>query len=863
MKQNTILLALIATLLVDNGVLGAQKTGSDAQRSKRSFPWPSLPSLPSFLGGSSAPVEVVEDVVTPVEVERQIAAPIISQGQIVNNQLHYPVWRVHKYNGVHLQPLPISLVSDANRVVSTGANANLIEPADVSAGGSDDISDDIPAEDISNKIETDDKEQVKEEAPKKPKNDPQVETWLSPELIKMAKRFGITDFTNLPSLQEAMDVLGTTTREETNEAIKDFAATADGRKLIRDFIVNGGGKSKSDNDVAASENQEIVQAPNDDFVGAETISQDFILPRGGDVIAQIAQLTQPARSEQQQEDEDSDEVETTTSAGILGRLSQWASFLNPLGNRQVFSIPSTAVDVSEQVDPIGLPNYLEDGTILNQNTIPIPELPALPELVIPGADLPPTQPLPTVHIPARYAGPFTSGPYYRVRLPLSGFNPTPEFSINPNYLSYGRDLLEQQQVPLVARQPSLGSAQINPHAPGIRLLQVPSAPANIQSVQAVDVQAQSAIPIRSGVQINPQAPGIRLLQVPNAPAIQPLQAVDVQPQPIPILNRQPNIHLTQSENAFAQPSVNIQPVQTALQTPAVNPHTPRIRLHQGPTSSFDQPIRVTESVSPVRAIVPVIGSTLQLPSTNIPQPFVPPQHALHVGHLPVVPTAGYEVIQTAPKALSSYGLPYNYQQYYSPSPVALDVAASEQNESVVKPKDANTDAKSANVNKIHADTKVNEIENVGQSAAIERSNSNDKIATDVDHSHNDHDQSPVAVSKDKTKTETDLVNSDIDKDIQPADVTVRTTTTTTTEAATEASSAAKETIYDNLRPSLKIMKTSREKKPTHIQRITPPDNHSGRIYRADPKHVEMMPYSMRHMAKSRKTPKKTEDVQKE
>lgn len=877
MKRKTIFVALIATLAFESGVIAVQK--NEQLRPKRTLSWP---SLPSFLGGSSAtPAEaapLAEDV-PKVEVkvsqgpqivgqypDASVIGPIISQGQLVNNQLHYPIWRIHKYNGVHLQPLPVSLVRDPNGVAIGSVN-NI--------------------------------QSVENELPTQVTSTP-VETWLSPELVQMARNFGITDFKNLPSLQQAMDLLGTANREDTNEAIKEYAATEDGRNLIRQFVSNGGLTTQDDNDVAASENQEVVQTAegveaksSGNPVGAASTTQNFFQPISGNVLAQLASLSsRPAQSEQQQEADDSDAVETTTSGSIFSRITQWASFLNPLTNRQEIPIPPSKADVNVRVS---LPVNLDDEHIANQNTVPLPPLPELSPLPnIPGVEQA-VPPLPTIHIPVRYIGPkipFTNsipaqgGPYVRVKLPLAGFNPTPQYNIDPKYLHYGRTLLEQQkvsQVPYVF-------ARVNERKP----LQVPvSAPILVNS-QASLIQSNQS-PSHSGQSIESlqlptldassfsesEATSGSVSQQSAQPVVQSNEISNVQSviQPAPVvINHTPKIHLTQSETAFQQPLFVNQPLQTIGVQPQQlsssvqgNPNSPRIRLVQAPlaATTFERPIHVSEPTQQY------VSQNLHLPSNTVLQPFRPvlqsvgpPRQALHVGELPLVPTAGYEVIPNGLKALSSYGVPYDYLYYsdnnglnaYVNRDYELRPAATENKENANV--DANENAKSASVNNVVEDPKLNEIENE-EKIATARSNSNDKITTDADHNVEiDHDQLADSTVEDKTKTETDL--KDIDSDIDNKENNEQADVAITEEEATPEPEPEKPTtngtIYESLRPSLKLIKTpSKLKKQTHIQRISPPESRSSKIYRADPKAIEMMPLTLRHMARNNA---QTEDVQK-
>lgn len=408
MKTSTVLvLASVAVLFVSSSVASATSIKRDLHiRGKRSFSW-----IP-FFGRSSSDSETVNesDAALPqpppyptdgVTVPDASAInAIVARGQVINNQVHYPIWRVHKYNGIHLRPLPVSLVRDQPQHVELPAYD---EPETNSIASTDD-----------------EKEKKKPTGP------------LPLELLTLAKEFGITDFSRLPPLEEVMNLLGTTTQEETIETIKDVASTPEGRELIKGYI-----SGNSDKQPAASENEEeAVQGE-----GTINVSQ-FLLPpqnNGGLLSAFVAR-----------DNADGDEPESS-GPNFLQRISQIGNFLNPFAGREEIPLPpNDAVAEDREPDVIITPNE----NILNSDTVPLPALPALPAL--PNIDgLSAAVPdLPEVHIPRRAIAP-RGGPYVRVKLPLSGFNPTPSIPIDPKYLYHYRNQLQRQhqQAQLLQLQP--------------------------------------------------------------------------------------------------------------------------------------------------------------------------------------------------------------------------------------------------------------------------------------------------------------------------------------------------------------------------------------------------------------------------
>lgn len=80
---------------------------------------------------------------------------------------------------------------------------------------------------------------------------------IPPDLIQLGLMLGITDPSQLPSIDEAMNLLGTSSREETIREIRELASTPEGLNLIKMFVGN------SDSG-AASENVPFVVNPTGD-----------------------------------------------------------------------------------------------------------------------------------------------------------------------------------------------------------------------------------------------------------------------------------------------------------------------------------------------------------------------------------------------------------------------------------------------------------------------------------------------------------------------------------------------------------------------------------------------------------------------
>lgn len=338
-------------------------------RNKRSFSW-----MPTYLGGTP-PVAAVgkssqDSVIAQLYPELSNGDSVSSDGQVINSQLLYPYWDINQYQGLNLQPYSITFMQNIDE--ADGTKQQTTEPELVSLTA-----------------------------------DHTVESWLTPELIQMARELGVKDFSKTPSLQDAMTLLGTTSKNTTIEAIKRLAATNVGRALIREYIEGG------DNEVAASENvqkldkAENVEAmendDNYDTLSTEVIGQYLLPYNQAQLISQFG--TYDLNPKQTREHYEGDEIETSTPDNFVGRVTQWANFVNPLTNRQEIPIPQIHTETAKLNSET---NIASDEHIANQHTVPIPQLPELPPLPnVPVAEqkeiiLPE---IPNVHIPYRNTPP--------------------------------------------------------------------------------------------------------------------------------------------------------------------------------------------------------------------------------------------------------------------------------------------------------------------------------------------------------------------------------------------------------------------------------------------------------------------------
>lgn len=224
------------------------------RREKRSFSWP------SFFGGSSS-TDVVENE-TPQTVASVQDFQVVPQQHVeipiqnLSPGYHYPIWRVHKYNGIELKPMPVSLVRQQHLQqlhtqipYSQLQQWQQLHPSQLQG------------------------QQHESVAARQPQfhsataSNCRPKAAIPPELQDLAQQFGIKDASKLPSLEDAMGLLGTTSRAETIQTIKELAATPDGMNLIRQFLA-------SDEGAAASEDPSNGNQCDDVSLSQPAVSQD-------------------------------------------------------------------------------------------------------------------------------------------------------------------------------------------------------------------------------------------------------------------------------------------------------------------------------------------------------------------------------------------------------------------------------------------------------------------------------------------------------------------------------------------------------------------------------------------------------------
>lgn len=539
--------------------------------------------------GESFGQEIPSDLIVPQQIQYSGNYPnaipietILSKGQVINNNIHYPIWRVHKYNGLHLKPIPISLVH------GNGQAAQPVPQGKYPAAQPVQYSPTVGQQQYQQPTQQypipGQSSGVSQQQPSRQR--------VPPELLQLARQFGITDFSKFPSLEEAMGLLGTTTQEETIKTIQELAATEDGRALIRQFI-----DSDSDSDAEASEpEKQVVDAPTTQYkqhLNAGGLQQFYQIPNLGyrdhDTAATNLIGIRDFDSSLNRANTDLNLVQgflpnPAPDANIFQRISQWTNFLNPLAGSEEIPLPSN--DEEDEAAQETADEEQDDG-----QTIPVqlPELPSLPS--IPGlsdgiAALPP------VHIPSHlvtspHAAFYpvnlaalgkTAGRYVRVNVPTTGFNPAAQYATQ--HRPHAQPQPQPQPQPPLIRQPQRAQYAVRPQQ-----------------------QQPHASVFKSSPQIAPQ-----------------------------------------------------QHVQTTHMKPVTQAHT-QLQTYELPQKQIS-----TNFISNVQPIGLNIEHKQQLEELKPPSTEYK-TIVSHVGQIPLIKDANYEVFKNAPRIVTSYGtpaLPYTY-----------------------------------------------------------------------------------------------------------------------------------------------------------------------------------------------------------
>lgn len=756
------------------------------------------------------------------EADEVVAPEITAQPDVV----YYPVWSVHKYNGVQLAPTQYHVAHHTGAQQTINNSPARVVVADHRQPAVQKLQ--------NNEIVTSNVQTPQPAVPIPQTNQlaaSPASNVMPADLIQFAREFGITDFSQLPSLDEVGNLLGSTTPEETIQTIREIAATEDGRSLIRSFI-EGQGRNV-DNEVAASENEESFANPEDqqntDLEGSETL----FVPQYANGFAGQNRILSPSVYEQspiqteatRYADTENDDAEVTTpNPGAISRIMQWVNFLNPLALRTEIPIPPTPTDSQTNTltafsTPTTAANSITAGTgNQNQHTFQIPSLPEPAPLPQIAGFSQSTPQLPPIHIPYHnipaYFAPNdvnAKGQYVRVRLPTGGYNPA-HLPIDPIYLNAIQNQLQSARV-LPAPQTAQGSLQaINSHvASGVdqtspqntiafRQNPIHVADSSVASnVQPFQVASEAAANDESNLVV---------------PASEPAQAI-VDPRlptntPIAQQNAQ-NVPLIHNSNQLNVPNTPTNG-QEFLQLPT---------LYQ-PTA-FHQQFQ-------------------QLPSLATPNTFQSPLH--HIGQLPLS-VSNFEAFKNAPQLVTSYDAPL-LSPYDSFNHSTVAFKASPQSSKVYINQEYDLRPAGSEAIERNANTNENIVANTTTLVTAPTTNNNQTLDNNL-----------------STTTVETLVEVSTESKLVTAESTTENDIirTTTDDDNINKSTTPKPTMRASRRrlPSKDAGSTDPANK---YQRHMPSEWKANRMFRANVKAVDLMPITERHMLDKEHATKSADDTKK-
>lgn len=387
-------------------------------------------------------------------------AVVQPQRRYVNQQVpHYPIWKVHKYNGINLKPLPVSMVP------------NYHHPAQI----------------------TETVRQVPIAGPKyfqeKPTNPLEPIVVVAPTITATSKTqediqgimklLGISDPSQVPSIQEVMDMLGATTQEEAIETVKEIAATEEGIDLIKSFI-----ESRQ-----SPEGDEIVEvAPTSTTTTTTTTTPaPVVIVREEKKLPGFHHFWSPKNAISTATARVASSLDQAhTNAHLLGNIlprteaeSTHSTFRNTLRNLKNFFTfqDNTAIPLDTFKERPLVPLKPRSTVVYVNEPIPASpiNLPALPKLsplpeFPPGivGSVPSVPSMPHIQMPSHFSIPksVVQGPYMKVNYPVSSLAPLPVFRQRPLYTYRGEQIgnapaKTSYEVPLYGPPPALTTTTIH------------------------------------------------------------------------------------------------------------------------------------------------------------------------------------------------------------------------------------------------------------------------------------------------------------------------------------------------------------------------------------------------------------------
>lgn len=450
------------------------------------------------------------------------------QVQRVNQQVpHYPIWKVHKYNGINIKPMPVSMVPQYQPNTEVVRNVaapviNVHQPVIVQEKVA------APA------LQT----EPIVVAPITEQTTTEIANSKTEEDIKgIMKLLGISDPSQVPSIQEVMDMLGASTQEEAIDTVKEIAATEEGIDMIKSFIESRQTPEEDEDAII-----EVITQPPTTTTTTTTTSTTTPPPPTTTTPAilpakPLFHFWSPKNVLSSAGAKVASRLDRVhTNAHLLGKIlpntaattttegsSTFRNTLRNLKNFFTFQDNSPVPIESLKVAP-NQRQQVASPTVVYVNE-PIPadpiNLPALPQLAtlpsLAGIRNIPTMPqIPQIQLPSHFNIPkhLVQGPYMKVKYPVSSLAPLPMYQqrhLRPLYTYRGQPIgnapaavKSSYEVPLYG-QPQIRSSQIPfsqstreafQNAPQIisSLPSVPSLPYPFEE-QSQDKPAQEAVDV--------------------------------------------------------------------------------------------------------------------------------------------------------------------------------------------------------------------------------------------------------------------------------------------------------------------------------------------------------------------------------
>lgn len=267
------------------------------------------------------------------------------------------------------------------------------------------------------------------------------------------KLLGVSDPTQIPSINEVMDMLGASTQEEAIDTVKEIAATEEGIELIKSFI----------------ESRQLPEEVEDEAI-IEVITQP---PPTTTTTTTPPLATAPQFPVTTQEQPSSNfwhpnKLFSAASAKVASRLDNLhtnthlmnrilaepqapvnsSPFRNTLRNLQRFFTfqENTAIPLESFTEkPKPSPSVVYVNEPIPASPINLPALPTLPTLpALTGVrSIPAVPQIPQIQLPSHFSIPkgIVQGPYMKVKYPVASYVPLPAYRQRPLYSYRGQPIV--------------------------------------------------------------------------------------------------------------------------------------------------------------------------------------------------------------------------------------------------------------------------------------------------------------------------------------------------------------------------------------------------------------------------------------